>query len=100
MTSNTDTSRPPLKRWRKSLPVWLQVVVLLIVFASGIGVGAMAASRYVIDRMQHYRAHPEVLPTEITQTLARRLRLTEDQQSEVLKIISRRHARIEEVRQE
>ena len=60
----------------------------------------MAASRYVIDRMQHYRAHPEVLPTEITQTLARRLRLTEDQQSEVLKIISRRHARIEEVRQE
>ena len=99
MTLPTEKSALPSKRWRKSLPVWMQVVVLLVVFASGIGVGALSATRYVIGRVQHYRTHPEVLPEEITQSLTRRLRLTAEQQSEVLKIISHRHARIEEVRQ-
>ncbi|MCA9130289.1 MAG: hypothetical protein KDB22_24545 [Planctomycetales bacterium] len=99
MTLPTETSHSHPKRWRKALPVWVQVVVLLIVFASGIGVGGVSATHYVIDRMQHYRTHPEVLPEEITQSLARRLRLTAEQQSEILEIISRRHARIEEARQ-
>lgn len=99
MTVPTDISTSPTKRWRKALPVWVQVIVLLVVFASGIGVGALSATRYVIDRMQHYRTHPELLPEEITQSLARRLRLTAEQQSEVLKIIARRHALIEEARQ-
>ena len=99
MTSKTDSLRSPSMRWRKALPIWVQVTVLLVVFASGAGVGALSASRFVISRMQHYRAHPEVLPSEITQTLSRRLRLTESQQSEVLSIISRRHAAIEKARQ-
>lgn len=99
MTLSNETASSPPKRWRKALPVWVQVVVLLVVFVSGMGVGALSATRYVIDRMQHYRTHPEVLPEEITQALARRLRLTEKQQSDVLEIISRRHARIEKARQ-
>lgn len=99
MTLSTDTPTSPPKRWRKALPVWVQVLVLLVVFASGIGVGALSATRYVIDRMQHYRTHPDVLPEEITQSLASRLRLTAEQQREILEIISRRHARIEEARQ-
>jgi len=99
MSSPATVSVSSPKSSRRALPVWVQVVVLLVVFASGIGVGALSATRYVLDRMQHYRTHPEVLPEEITQSLARRLRLTAEQQSEVLKIISHRHARIEEARQ-
>lgn len=96
-TSPTSTGKPT--RWRRALPVWVQVVVLLVVFASGIGVGAVAASRYMLTRMQHYRAHPEVLPGEITDTLTSRLGLTDEQSAEVLAVITKRHARIEEIRQ-
>lgn len=60
----------------------------------------MVASRYVLSRMQHYRAHPEVLPVEITDTLTRRLKLTAEQSEEVLNVITYRHGRIEEVREE
>lgn len=86
-------------RWRRALPVWVQVVILLVVFASGIGVGAVGASRYMLGRMQHYRAHPEDLPGEITDTLTGRLGLSEDQSEQVLATIKHRHARIEEIRQ-
>ena len=97
---NNETTKPKPTRWRRALPVWVQVAVLLIVFGSGIGVGSVVASRYMLVRMQHYRAHPEVLPGEITDTLTRRLRLTEKQSEEVLSVITRRHGRIEEVRQQ
>ena len=86
-------------RWRRALPVWVQVGVLLVVFGSGIGVGAVAASRYVLSRMQHYRAHPEVVPGEITDTLTSRLSLTDEQSKEVLSVITKRHGRIENIRQ-
>ncbi len=97
---NSETSELKPTRWRRALPVWVQTVVLLVVFASGIGVGSVVASRYVLARMQHYRAHPEVLPVEITDTLTRRLSLTAEQSEEVLNVITHRHGRIEKVRQE
>ncbi len=99
MSSMNPSSTRKLTRWRRALPVWVQVVVLLVVFVSGIGVGAVGASRYVLSRMQHYRAHPEVLPAEITNTLTSRLGLTAEQSDEVLAVITKRHGRIEEVRQ-
>ncbi|HBE68028.1 MAG TPA: hypothetical protein DDW52_07745 [Planctomycetaceae bacterium] len=95
--NSSSTTKP--RRLRKALPVWVQGMVLLVVFASGIGVGAVGASRYVLTRMQHYRAHPEVLPAEITDTLTSRLGLTDDQSKAVLAVITKRHGRIEEVRQ-
>lgn len=97
-SENAALLRKP-EKWRRALPVWVQVIVLLLVFASGIGVGVVGASRFVLTRMQYYRAHPEVLPAEITRTLTSRLRLSEDQSKEILAVIQRRHARIEEARQ-
>lgn len=97
---NSETTELKPTRWRRAMPVWVQAVVLLVVFGSGIGVGSVVASRYVLSRMQHYRAHPEVLPVEITDTLTRRLSLTTEQSEEVLNVIKHRHGRIEEVRQE
>ena len=97
--NSMDQSSSRRLRWRRALPAWVQVIVLLLVFAGGMGVGAVGASRYVLTRMQHYRTHPEVLPTEITDTLTSRLRLTEGQSQKVLAVISKRHGRIEEIRQ-
>ncbi|MEM7559306.1 MAG: hypothetical protein AAF394_09290 [Planctomycetota bacterium] len=94
-----DQSSSRKMRWRRALPVWVQVTVLLLVFLGGVGVGAVGASRYVLTRMQHYRTHPEVLPAEITDTLTSRLRLTEEQSQKVLAVISKRHGRIEQIRQ-
>ncbi|MEM7477845.1 MAG: hypothetical protein AAF483_22900 [Planctomycetota bacterium] len=94
---SSSTRRP--SKWRRALPVGVQAIVLLIVFAGGIGVGAVGASRYILTRMQHYRANPDVLPAEITDTLTSRLGLTEDQSKAVLAVITNRHGRIEEVRQ-
>lgn len=99
MNPNSEATRPKPKPMRKALPVWLQITVLLAVFASGIGVGAVSASRYVLARMQHYRAHPEALPSEITDTLASRLALNDEQSEKVLVIITHRHGRIEAARQ-
>ena len=99
MSSSASTSTGNPVRWRRALPAWIQIVILLTVFSSGIGVGAVAASRYVLSRMQHYRAHPEVLPVEITDTLTGRLDLTDDQSKKILAVITKRHARIEKVRQ-
>lgn len=99
MKSGTPSPDKTTVRWRKALPVWVQAVVLLAVFAGGIGVGAVAASRYVVMRMQHYRAHPELLPQEVTNTLTNRLKLTEEQSEQVLAVISHRHGRIEQIRQ-
>lgn len=98
-TVKNDTTESKPTRWRRALPVWIQAVVLLVVFGSGIGVGSVVASRYMLSRMQHYRAHPEVLPVEITDTLTSRLKLTSEQSEEILSVITHRHGRIEEVRQ-
>ncbi|MEM9366840.1 MAG: hypothetical protein AAGD07_12675 [Planctomycetota bacterium] len=92
------STRRPLP-WRRALPAWIQAVVLLVVFGAGIGVGVVATSRYIFARMQHYRAHPEVLPAEIAATLTSRLALTDGQSAAVFAVISKRHARIESARQ-
>ena len=99
MSTTTSTPKRSPTRWRRALPVWIQALVLLVVFGSGIGVGAVSASRYMLTRMQHYRAHPEVLPEEITDTLTGRLNLTDEQSAKVLAVMTHRHGRIEAVRE-
>lgn len=99
MNTKPTTPTRQFTRWRKALPVWVHGIVLLVVFVSGIGVGAVSASRYMLARMQRYRAHPEVLPGEITNSLAHRLSLTGEQSEAILKVVTLRHGRIEEIRQ-
>lgn len=99
MTPDSEATHTSLKPMRRSLPVWVQIAVLLAVFCGGIGVGAAIASRYLLARMQHYRAHPESLPSEVTANLTSRLALSNEQSEKVLEIITRRHGRIESARQ-
>ena len=99
MSTATAPSRRNTRPWRRALPVWVQAIVLLIVFGGGAGVGAVSASRFILTRMQHYRASPEELPAEITRSLSGRLGLSDEQAGKVLTVITHRHGRIEEVRQ-
>ncbi|MEL6107409.1 MAG: hypothetical protein AAFU85_15320 [Planctomycetota bacterium] len=100
MSSTSQVSSPPATQWRQAMPRWIQVTVLLIVFGSGMAVGAVGAARYMISKMQLYRAQPEVLPAEITDSLTGRLRLSRQQSADVLAIIVHRHAKIDQIRQE
>ena len=88
----------PLQQWRRALPAWVQVCVLLLVFASGIGVGAVGASQYMLSRMQQYRANPEVLPGELSAKLQSRMSMSDEQTAEVLAIIKLRHGNITSLR--
>jgi hypothetical protein len=95
---STTLQRWPVQQWRRALPVWMQVCVLLLVFASGIGVGAVGASQYMLSRMQHYRANPEVLPGELSAKLQSRMSMSDEQTAEVLAIIKHRHGNITSLR--
>lgn len=96
----TKSKDNPFQRWRRALPVWMQVCVLLLVFASGIGVGAVGASQYMLSRMQHYRAHPEVFPEELSAKLQGRMRMSDQQTAKVRAIITLRHGNITSLREE
>ena len=69
-----------------------------MVFASGIGVGAVGASQYMLSRMQHYRANPEVLPGELSAKLQSRMNLSDEQTAKVRGIITLRHGNITSLR--
>lgn len=88
----------PLRRWRRALPAWLQICVLLLVFASGIGVGAVGASQYMLSRMQHYRANPEAMPGELSTKLKSRMSMSDEQTEKVLAIVTLRHGNITSLR--
>ncbi len=90
--------RGPVQQWRRALPAWVQVCVLLLVFASGIGVGAVGASQYMLSRMQHYRANPEVLPGELSAKLQSRMSMSDEQTAKVLAIVTLRHGNITSLR--
>ena len=86
-------------RIRKALPGWVQLIVLLVVFTAGIGVGATGASRYVLSRIEYFRAHPDRTPAEITKSLRSRPNLSDQQAAQVQEVVTCRHARIEHIRQ-
>ncbi|TWT96523.1 hypothetical protein [Neorhodopirellula pilleata] len=100
MNESTQSSSKsiPLQRWRRALPAWVQVCVLLLVFASGIGVGAVGASQYMLSRMQHYRENPEVFPEELSAKLQSRMNMSDDQTSKVRDIVTLRHGNITSLR--
>lgn len=97
-SSQSSSKSIPLQRWRRALPAWVQVCVLLLVFASGIGVGAVGASQFMLSRMQHYRENPEVFPDELSAKLQSRMNMSDDQTSKVRAIVTLRHGNITSLR--
>jgi hypothetical protein len=97
-STKSNLKSNPFRRWRRALPAWLQICVLLLVFASGIGVGAVGASQYMLSRMQHYRANPESLPGELSAKLQSRMNMSDEQTAEVLAIVTLRHGNITSLR--
>ena len=97
--SNTPPS-PPGPRYRRALPWWTQVAVLVVVFAAGGIAGAMIAARVIHARMNEYRQNAPVFSDDIVMRLQFRLGLSETQTSAVRQIIQQRHAKMIQYRHE
>lgn len=80
-------------RWRS----WL---LLFVIFAAGIAIGAAGAMKFIHYRVRALLLHPDQVPDQIVEVLRHRLSLTEPQTRQVADIIRRRHAALEQLRAE
>lgn len=95
-TSLDDSPHSPVTqtgRWRS----WL---LLSVIFAAGIAVGAVGAMKFIHYRVRTLLVHPEQVPNQVVEVLQHRLSLTEPQTRQVADIIRRRHAALEQIRGE
>ncbi|MEM9941507.1 MAG: hypothetical protein AAF939_07950 [Planctomycetota bacterium] len=95
MNSTSKSDRPVI---RKAAARWVQAVVLLIVFASGVASGVFGTSSYIFDRMASFRNDPNSVPTEIADGLRSKLSLNQNQYDQALAIIELRHRNITSLR--
>jgi len=103
--SMTETPPEPKQdpnriRWRRALPWWSQIFILLVVFIAGGVVGSVMATKTIHERMDFYRRHADALPKMIVLRLKKRLDLSDAQTRQVREIVERRHPRIIEKRAE
>lgn len=82
------------RRWRKALPLWVQLVLFLVVFGAGGVIGAVISLKSVYSRLDYYRQHPAALPDEVLPRLKKRLDLSDQQAAAVDRIFRKGHARM------
>lgn len=81
----------------KQLKPWL---VLVLVFATGVAVGAVGTRLAVRQFVRTAIAHPDALRDRIERELIRRLDLSAEQQPRVRAALTRAHARVQALRAE
>lgn len=94
------TTSPQGGKQRRALPRWVELAILLVVFAAGGVVGAMIATNVIHSRMQYYREHAPVFADDVVARLQLRLRLGDKQTEQVREIVERRHPRMIEKRKQ
>lgn len=91
---------PPSQSYRRALPWWLQITVLLVVFVAGGVAGSMITTRVIHSRMDQYRQQAPIFSEDIVMRLRFRLQLSDQQAQEVRTIIESRHSRMIDFRNE
>ena len=102
-TTEPTTETPPVQQsqgYRRALPWWLQITVLLVVFLAGGVAGSMITTRVIHSRMEQYRQQAPIFSEDIVMRLRFRLQLSDEQAEEVRTIIENRHSRMIEYRNE
>ena len=79
---------------RRALPRWAQLTILLVVFASGVVVGAMTTSKIIHARLDGYRQRAAVFPRDIVPRLQMQMQLSDSQTKQIYEILERRHPRM------
>lgn len=86
--------------YRRALPWWAQMAVLLVVFGAGGVAGSMITINVVHSRMEQYRQQAPIFSEEIVTRLRIRLALSDDQVTDVRRIIETRHSKMIQYRNE
>ncbi len=99
-TTPDTATLPSAQTYRRALPWWVQVLVLLVVFIAGGVAGSMVTTRVIHSRMEDYRQQAPIFSEDIVMRLRMRLALSDEQAIDVQKIIEKRHAKMVEYRSE
>jgi hypothetical protein len=76
------------------------VLLILLVFASGLIIGASAATIIIAQQFRYAMRHPNEIPTRLTARLTRRLNLDASQSDQVRALLTVRLAHLQQVRQQ
>ena len=79
---------------------WPMIVLMIVVFAAGIAIGAGGTVVYFDQTSRYYRAHPELFPQRMAERLRGRLGLSRQQARQVREIIARRWPAMQEARRQ
>lgn len=95
-TTREPIPLPPHRRPRR----WLTVLLMAIVFVSGLAIGSGLTFLYIEHRRSYYLAHPEQARNRFTARLKRTLRLTDEQARKVQAIIDDRWPKFQDTRRQ
>ena len=98
--TQTETQLPPSPTFRRALPWWMQVTVLLVVFVAGGVAGSMITTRVIHSRLEQYRQQAPIFSEDIVMRLRFRLQLSDEQAEKVRTIIENRHSKMIRYRNE
>jgi hypothetical protein len=90
-TPVTNLPRPPHRRW-------VRLLLALVVFLSGVGVGVGGALIVVRNRVLHAIHHPDEMPALLAVRLRLRLRLSDEQVQRVEAIFTQRQRALQDIR--
>jgi len=79
---------------------WLSILLALLVFMSGLAIGAAGAVAFIVHQVQYTIHHPALVPERAAARLASKLSLTPVQQAQVREVITRHQAKIQHLRRE
>ena len=91
-SKNEERAATSAVEWRRALPRWIQVALLVAVFVAGGAVGSALTARTIFSRMETYRKDAAIFSSDIALRLRVRLRLNQDQATQIQKILERRHS--------
>jgi DNA anti-recombination protein RmuC len=78
---------------------WVTVLAALLIFSAGLASGVGLTVVVAVHRLQHAIHHPEEAPSRVAAMLQRRLRLSDEQKSQIEKIVAKRQAELTAIRQ-
>jgi hypothetical protein len=84
--------RPPPRRRR-----WLSVLLSLVIFGSGMVIGAGLGYLLVVTRIQYIIHHPEEVATQKVAALKGRLKLSEEQTQQIKGILQTRQVEMRKI---
>jgi hypothetical protein len=77
---------------------WVSLLLSLVIFASGIVIGAAGAAGFIRREILHVLRDPGAVPDRITQRLKTRLSLTDEQADKVQDILETRQRSLQAIR--